>query len=96
MSDVAATEPGFVSVGTVSTVIRAKNIGRRKIILVNDHATAVVYVQLATANGVQPTAVVGSGIRLNAAGGSYTEDGFDGGISAISTAAATNVCVTEF
>ena len=96
MSTTAAKTPGFVEVGVASTPIAAENIGRRKIILVNDHATAIVYVQYATNPDVAPTAVVGSGIRLNAAGGSLTESDFDGAIAAISTAAATNVTLTEF
>lgn len=82
--------------GAASAPVAAQSIGRREITIVNDHATQIIYLQLATAEGVAPTAVVGQGIRLNAAGGSWTSNMWDGAIACIATGAATNYTIVDF
>jgi len=77
----------FAAVGVASSVVSAAK-GRLSIILINDSDT-VVYL----AKG--DTAVVGSGIRLNASGGAATIEDWDGAIAAISTGAAKNLCICE-
>lgn len=83
------------TVGTTSAVIVAANASRGEVTIVNDHASNVVYLALQTKVGTDPTAVSGSGVRLNSAGGSYTTDQFTGSIAAVATGAATNVTVAE-
>ena len=62
---ISSVEDTFATVaGGVSTLIRAANPGRCNLVIVND-CDATVY--LARGNA----AVIGSGIRLNANGGSY-------------------------
>lgn len=90
-----ASASTFVTVGTGSTVVRPAAGGRQELTLVNDHATQVVYLALQTQPGVPPTAVAGSGIRLNPAGGSYTTHIFRGAIAGISVGGASNVTVAE-
>ena len=86
----AADEPGTsVSVGTSSVEVAADNPDRAEIVVQNDHATQVVYLSLGG------TAVANNGIRLNAAGGSWTSNSYTGAVSAIATGAATTVLVTE-
>ena len=83
-----------VVVGVASTPVLRANKHRKQAVFVNDSDT-VIYLakgQLATIN---------AGIRLNAAGGSWVEQcdamGYlwVGAFSAISTAAAKNLAVTE-
>jgi len=57
---------GVVAVQTSSTVIRQFNERRRRIIFVNDGATTIYLHKSAVA-------ITGSGIRLNANGGSYED-----------------------
>lgn len=86
----SAKEAGtFVTVGAASVQIVASNGGRSEVTICNDHATQVLYLSLGG------TAVVGSGIRVNAAGGSYTTNAYSGAINGIASGAATNVCVSE-
>ncbi len=80
---------GVVSVGGTSAQIVAANADRVEVTIVNDHATQVVYL------GFGQAAVLNSGIRLNAAGGSYTTSGFSGAIHAIATGATTAVGFLE-
>lgn len=82
-----------VNVGTGSTPVLDADPSRTRAILTNDGAN-IIYVALST-NGQPPTAVVNSGIRLNAAGGSVVIDDYQGPISAISVTAATNLAVCE-
>jgi hypothetical protein len=96
MSQFAAKTSGTGTAGAASTVLAAENYGRREITVVNDHATQILYIQLATVQGVAPTAVVGQGIRLNAAGGSWTTDFFRGALAVIASGAGTNYTVAEF
>ncbi len=84
----------FGTVSGVSSTIVAANDNRRDLVIVNDSGL-VIY--LARGN----TAVVGSGIRLNALGGVYNMDTlnlFLGEINAISTGDAQdsdNVTISE-
>jgi hypothetical protein len=96
MSAVAASLSGTGTAGVASAAVVGKNQGRREITIVNDHATQIIYLQLATSDGVAPTAVVGQGIRLNAAGGSWTSNMWDGAIACIATGAATPYTIAEF
>ena len=76
---VEAVRDGFATIGAVSTLVVAADPNRVDLELVND-STGVIY--LARGN----PAVWGSGIRLNANGGSYgfaTEDLFLGAVYAI-------------
>lgn len=82
-----------VSVGVASTVVVAANNARRGLVLVND-SDSDIYIARGTA------AVVGSGIKLNAGGGTFENDSKKDGLpvddfNAISTAAAKNLSVTE-
>jgi hypothetical protein len=87
-----ATQPGTaVSVGGASTQVSSgvkSSAGGRY--FANDHATQVVYLTL----GPGP-AVLNSGIRLNAAGGSIIIENYSGPVFAIATGAATPVLVAE-
>ena len=97
MSGVVAAIRSTTGTATgTSSVMVAQNVGRREITIVNDHATQVIYLQLATKRDVAPTAVVGEGIRLNAAGGSWTSNEWDGAIAAIATGAGTVYTIVEF
>jgi hypothetical protein len=78
------------SVGTSSTTIMDANTSRREATVCNDHATNIVYLVLGG------TAEANKGVRLNAAGGSYTSPlGYTGAISVIASGAATNVTWIE-
>jgi hypothetical protein len=55
----------------------AKNQGRREITICNDHATQIAYLAFPTDDST-PTAALNAGIRLNAAGGSWTSNVWDG------------------
>lgn len=79
-----------VSIGASNVAAVAANPNRSRIILQNDHATQVIYLSFGG------TAVANVGLRLNAAGGSLTLDGYSGAISAIATGASTPLLVTEF
>lgn len=88
-ADEALNSGSVATVGTVdSNVVTAKG-ARVEITLTNDHASNVIYLSLGG------TAVVGQGIRLNAAGGSYTTSAYTGAVNAIATGAATPLLVTE-
>jgi hypothetical protein len=72
------------------------NIGRRELTIVNDHATQVVYLALNTTDGTTvPAAVANSGIRLNAAGGSWTTNFYKGPVAAISVGGTSVLTVAE-
>ena len=93
-----AKTSGTVSVGAASGVVVASNISRRELTIVNDHATQIVYLALNTTDGsggTTPTAALNTGIRLNAAGGSWTTNAYKGPVAAIATGAATGVTVVE-
>ncbi len=81
---------GFATIGAVSTLVVAANPHRVDFELVND-SDAIIY--LARGN----VAVIGSGIRLNANGGSYsmnTQNLFLGVINGICTDQA-NLTISE-
>jgi hypothetical protein len=80
---------GAVTVGAASAQIVAANDARVEVTICNDHATQVVYLALGA------TAVANQGIRLNAAGGSYTTSSFTGAINGIATGAGTVVTFAE-
>lgn len=91
---VAFTEPingaDAVVVSTSTAEVLAANAARVEATVCNDHSANVVYLAL----GVP--AVSGQGIRLNAAGGSYTTPpGYKGTVNAIATGSGTNVCFVE-
>jgi len=87
--------PTFISVGVVSALVIAANILRKQLLLVNDSDSPIY---LAFAND---TAVVGSGTRLNANGGSLQVGGPGGialdtsQINAIAGAASKNMTIQE-
>ncbi len=81
----------FATVGAVSTLLLAENQSRVEAIFVNDGDESVY---LARGNA----AVIGSGIRLNANGGSYyigTENMFLGAIYGICENGQLNMTVSE-
>ena len=96
MSAIVARTSGTGVAGAASAAVATDSIGRREITICNDHATQVIYLQLATRGGVAPVAVVGEGIRLNAAGGSWTSNSWDGAVACIATGAATNYTIVDF
>lgn len=94
-SNVAKT-CGQVSVGAASATIVQANNARSEITICNDHATQVAYLMLNTTDGTTvPTALANQGIRLSAAGGSWTSNAYTGPIAAIATGAATVLTVSE-
>lgn len=96
MSTQAATKSTGGTLGATSALVAAENVGRAEITIVNDHAVQVIYLQLATNPDVEPTAVANQGIRLNAAGGSWTTNNFDGAIAGIASGAGTGYTIVEF
>lgn len=88
--DTAINPGSAVSVGGSDTALVSANNGRAEITITNDHATQIVYLKL---NGA--AAELNKGIRLNAAGGSWTTQAYTGAIRAIASGAATTVLVTE-
>lgn len=96
MSAFAATQSGTVTAAATSTAIAGDNAGRSEITVVNDDAAQIVYLKLATARGVAPTAVVGQGVRLNAAGGSWSSNRWKGAVAAIASGAGAALTISEF
>lgn len=93
-----AKTSGTVSVGAASGSVVAANISRRELTIVNDHATQIVYLALNTTDGsggTTPTAVLNTGIRLNAAGGSWTTNAYKGPVAAISVGGTSVLTVVE-
>lgn len=87
----AAAQPGTsVSVGATSTVVAAANPARVEITITNDHATQILYLKLGAV-----AAEANKGIRLNAAGGSYTTNAYTGEIRAIASGASTPALIVE-
>lgn len=87
---------GAATVGAASGQIVGVNQSRRELTIVNDHATQIVYLALNVTDGVTaPTAALNSGIRLNAAGGSWTTNVYKGVVSAIATGAGTGITIAE-
>lgn len=93
-----AKTSGPATVTGSTALLVASNISRRELTIVNDHATQIVYLALNTADGsgaTTPTAALNAGIRLNAAGGSWTTNAYKGPVAAIATGAGTGVTVAE-
>jgi hypothetical protein len=90
MSKTTAGPVTFISVGTTDTAILPANLGRREVTIVNDGAN-VVYLSFGTG-----AAVANAGVRLNAAGGSYTTNNWEGAIRGIAVTAASVLTVAEF
>ncbi len=85
----AARNPGDgVTIGDTSTMALAANAGRREATFVND-SDETIYLRLGT------DAVMNSGIRLNANGGSYTTTVYTGIVTAICVSGGKNLCVSE-
>ena len=81
----------FTTVGVVTTEVRPANMNRAELDLVNDSDESIYL-------GFGNAAVIGSGKRLNAGGGSYhmgPENLFHGTINAICAAGGANLCVSE-
>ena len=78
-----------IDVDDASEVVVAANPNRSQLFLQNDHASQVLYLSLGG------TAVANSGIRLNPGGGGVVLDGYKGAVSAIASAANTNLLVAE-
>ena len=78
----------FATVGVSSAVAVAANTSRVSLTLVNDSSNTIYLSKGATA-------VSGSGIRLNASGGSLIIDDFKGAIHAIAGGAGSNLTVCE-
>lgn len=96
-----AKTSGQVSVLTSSTVVAADNRARTEIIVTNDHASQVVYLAFATAEDINqvptaPTATANNGVRLNAAGGSWSSTSYTGPVAGISVGGTSVVTVAEF
>jgi hypothetical protein len=95
LSQTAKTS-GAISVLITTTTIVPANISRRELTIVNDHATQVLYLALNTTDGsTVPTAVANAGIRLNAAGGSWTTNAYKGPVAGISVGGTSVVTVAE-
>lgn len=88
-SSQAETTHDSVSVGTSSVEIVAANNDRVEVTICNDHASQILYLSLGG------TAEANKGIRVNAAGGSYTTSAYTGAINGIATGAATVATVSE-
>jgi hypothetical protein len=79
---------GTGTVGVASAQLVASFPSRTSLTIVNDSANTI-YLGLGTA------AVVGSGIRLNANGGSWTTTAWTGAVNAIATAASSNATIVD-
>lgn len=90
MSKTTAGPTTAVNVATTDTAILAQNLGRREVTIVNDGAN-VVYLSFGTG-----AAVANAGCRLNAAGGSWSSNNWQGAIRGIAVTAASVVTVAEF
>ncbi len=81
-----ATNSG-VDVATTSTSVLSLNASRKKLILVNDSDTDI-YVSFSG------TAVANAGIRLNALGGTVSDDTYTGAVTAIHAGTGTKRLTT--
>lgn len=85
---------GTVTAAVASTAVRPANPDRIELVVVND-GDDPVYLQLATSDGVAPTAAVGQGLRLNAGGGSWSTTTYTGAVAAIADGAPVDLTVCE-
>jgi len=79
---------GSIAIGTDSTEILDTRADRKYLVIVNN-SEETIYI------GLGSTAFIGKGIRLNALGGSYTDDMWTGEVSGICAVDAQDVTVTE-
>lgn len=89
MSKTTSGSTTSVSVGLADTAILPQNIGRREVTIVNDGANTV-YLSFGRA------ATASNGVRLNANGGSYSTNNWEGAINGIALVGASVVTVAEF
>lgn len=88
---VSSATNAAVAVGIASTAVLAANANRRFATFVNDSANTIWLCMAAAA-------VINTGIRLNANGGSYEINQtnlYTGQVTAIAAGAGSNLCVTE-
>ena len=94
-AEIGGSRSGFFTVGVASLQVAGVNLLRKKLVLANDSAN-IIYLVKGTA-----AAVVGSGIRLNANGGTvvFEPDTYGriwrGSIQVIATGAASNLVWQE-
>ncbi len=96
MSVVDATFSGAVTAGVADAALRSEDHGRTEIIVVNTHATQGAYLQLPTQRGEPKAAVVGEGIYLAPAGGSWSSTSWKGAVRCIATGASTVLTVVDY
>ena len=96
MSIFDATFSGAVTAGVADAALRPEDAGRVEITIVNTHATQGAYLQLPDQRGVAKAAVVGEGIYLAPAGGSWTSNTWKGAVRCIATGATTVLTVVDF
>jgi len=88
---IVSVDDTFVTVGAVSTLVRAVNLWRAELDLVNDSDQSIYL-------GFGNAAVIGSGKRLNTQGGSYhmgPENLWYGTVNAICADGQANLCISE-
>jgi hypothetical protein len=90
MGKTIAILSGGFDVTVTSVQILPIDPGRRELTIVNDGAN-VVYLNFGTS-----AASAGNGVRLNAAGGSYTTNNWEGPVQAIALTATTRVTIAAF
>jgi len=79
---------GKVSVLNTSTEIVSITVSRASLYIVND-SDAVIYL------GIDEAAVMNEGVRLNAYGGSFTDESYNGVVNGITAVTGKNVTVCE-
>ena len=90
--DNALIGAGTVTAGVATAEVADADDNRNELTITNDSDT-VIYLALGEA------AVLNKGIRLNAAGGSWSTTGervFQGAVNCICSVASKNLCVVEF
>ena len=88
---IVSVDDTFVTVGAVSTLVRAVNLWRAELDLVNDSDQSIYL-------GFGNAAVIGSGKRLNTQGGAYhmgPENLWYGTVNAICADGQANLCISE-
>lgn len=88
-SDTAKAGATSAATSTTSSTVVASNPQRVEVTICNDDATNIVYLGLGT------TAIASKGVRLNAAGGSYTTQAFTGAINAVAAAGTPTLTIVE-
>lgn len=96
MSVIDAAFSGAVTAGVADAALRPQDYGRTEIIVVNTHATQGAYLQLPDQQGIAKAAVVGEGIYLSPAGGSWSSTTWKGAVRCIATGATTVLTVVDY